>query len=76
MKEKFYAMILALLAILRTLIGYVLLNPIAALCAIIDRAMAAAMVKNGDYDQEEAEDALREVSEALRSNYDYFTGID
>ena len=76
MKEKFYAMILALLGILRTLIGFVLLNPIAALCAIIDRAMAAVMVKNGEFDREEAEDALREVSEALKSNYDYFTGID
>ena len=76
MKEKFYAMILALLAILRTLIGFCFLNPVAALCAIIDRGMAVVMVKTGDYDQEDAEDALREVSEALKSNYDYFTGID
>ena len=76
MKEKIYAMILALLAILRTLIGFCVLNPVATLCAIIDRAMAVVMVKNGDYDQEDAEDALREVSEALKSNYDYFTGID
>lgn len=76
MKEKIYAMILILLAILRTLIGFILLNPVAALCAIIDRAMAAVMVKNGEYDRDEAEDALRSISEALRSNYDYFTGID
>lgn len=76
MKEKIYATILALLAILRTLIGFCLLNPVAALRAIIDRAMAVVMVKTGDYDQEDAEDALREVSEALKSNYDYFTGID
>ena len=76
MKEKFYAMILALLGILRTLIGFVLLNPIATLCAIIDRATAAVMVKTGEYDREDTEDLLREVSEALKSNYDYFTGID
>ena len=76
MKEKFYAMILALLAILRTLIGFCFLNPAATLCAIIDRGMAVVMVKTGDYDQEDAEDALREVSEALKSNYDYFTSID
>ena len=76
MKEKFYATILALLAILRTIIGFCLLNPIAALCAIIDRGMVVVMVKHGDYDQEDAEDALRAVSEALKSNYDYFTGIE
>ena len=76
MKEKFYATILALLAILRTLIGVCFLNPVAALCAIIDRAIAVVMVKNGDYDQDEAEDALREISETLKSNYDHFTGID
>ena len=76
MKEKIYAMILILLAILRTLIGIILLNPVAALCAIIDRAMAALLVKYGKYDRDEAEDALRSISEALKSNYDYFAGID
>lgn len=76
MKEKIYAVIIVLLAILRTLIGFVLLNPVAALCAIIDRAMAAVMVKNYGCDREEVEAALRDISEALKSNYDYFTGID
>lgn len=76
MKEKLYAAILALLAILRTLIGSCLFNPVATLCAIIDRAMAVVMVKTGDYDQEDVEDSLRAVSEALKSNYDHFTGID
>lgn len=76
MKEKIYAVIIVLLVILRTLIGFVLLNPIAALCAIIDRAIAAVLVQNGEIDREEAEDTIREISEALKSNYDYFAGIN
>lgn len=61
MLKPIYAMVFTVMAILRMLIGFVLLNPITILCTIMDRSLVGVLVTTGEYDLEEAESAVKKL---------------
>ena len=74
MKDKIYAIAIAITSVFRILFGFALLNPMLITCAILDRAIGTLLVKSG-HPVEDINEYTTDIADALKYNYEYYSRI-